>query len=104
MYFNSGQKFKTLLLDKGKLEDKTTVEYIQKNKNISHLVEILLLVEDNILLQKRDNVLKHQNTLKDNYTSILKDFLIDISKSVELLKKTILKLYADPTLKNSFVF
>jgi len=103
MYFNSGQKFKTLLLDKGKLEDKTTVEYIQKNKNISHLVEILLLAEDNILLQKRDNVLKYQNTLKDNYTGILKDFLIDISKSVELLKKTILKLYADPTLKNSFI-
>jgi len=90
----------TVLLKHDFLKNNAITEYLTKNKKLHSAVECLLLAEQGNLLQRREGVLQHQNTNKENYPVLLKDFLSDVNKSVSHIINSLQLVKNDDTLSS----
>jgi len=90
----------TVLIKHELLKSNPITEYLAKNKKLHSAIECLLLAESGNLLQKRDGVLQHQNTNKENYPVLLKDFLSDVNKSTSYILNSLQLVKKDATLSS----
>lgn len=82
----------TKIIDYEKLKQSEAIQYLEKTKKYRAAIDDILMLESGLMLQRREGVLQHQNTNKENYPDILKDYLSDINKSSDHIMKTLIVL------------
>lgn len=93
------------ILDLDKLKDysKETLDSKYNKQTLLALETIIDLTnKNNLMLVSNDLVMEHQNTTYENYQFIMKDFIADINKSVEIIVNSIIELFKElPEIINS---